>query len=141
MYSTLTLAGVTPFIAAALLPAAMGIHTIEPLGRLDHLASSYGTAIICFLTGVHWATQLYEKSELPVNLFIASNLIFLATWITYLAMSLVWALGTQIVAFSVLLAIDFRLQRSGLISSHYLRIRVTATALACLSLLSILISL
>ena len=118
----------------------MGIHSIEPLGRLDHLASSYGMAIVCFLTGVHWATQLYEKSELPFNLFIGSNLIFLATWITYLGTSLAWALGTQIVAFSALLAIDFQLRRNGLISSGYLRIRVTATALACLSLMSILIS-
>jgi len=139
IYSALTLAGVTPFLACALLPIA-GIEAVEPLGRLDQLASDYSMAILCFLTGVHWATQLYARDRAPFNLFIASNIVFLAVWLAYVASSLTWALATQLVAFPLLLAVDFRLQQSGLISRHYLGIRFVATALACFSLLFILIS-
>ncbi len=139
IYSALTLAGVTPFLACALLPIA-GIDAIEPLGRLDRLAGSYGLAILCFLTGVHWATQLYASDKVPFNLFVGSNVVFLAVWIAYVATNLTLALVAQLVAFPLLLAVDFRLQQAALISHHYLGIRFIATALACFSLLFILVS-
>ena len=139
IYSTLMLMGVAPFLACALLPI-IDVEEIAGLGRLDQLASSYGMAILCFLTGVHWATQLYEKEAAPFNLFIGSNVIFLAVWIAYVFADLSWALATQLVAFPLLLAIDSRLLRGGLISAHYLLIRGIATALACFSLLLILVS-
>lgn len=139
VYSALTLAGVVPFLACALLPIA-GIEAVEPLGRLDELASTYGLSILCFLTGVHWATQLYARERAPLNLFIGSNVVFLAVWIAYVASSLEWALATQLVAFALLLAVDFQLQQGGLVSRHYLGMRFIATALACFSLLFILVS-
>lgn len=139
IYSALTLAGITPFLACALLPLA-GVEAIEPLGRLDQLAGSYGMAILCFLTGVHWATQLYASEEVPFNLFVGSNAVFLAVWIAYVATNLTMALVAQLVAFPLLLAVDFRLQQTGLISRSYLGIRFIATALACFSLLFILVS-
>ena len=139
IYSALTIAGVTPFLACALLPLA-GIDAIEPLGKLDQLASSYSMAILCFLTGIHWATQLYARDRAPLNLFIGSNVVFLAVWIAYVASGLTWALSTQLVAFPLLLSVDFRLQRVGLISRHYLGMRFIATAVACFSLLFILVS-
>lgn len=139
IYSALTLAGITPFLACALLPVA-GVDAIEPLGRLDQLAASYGMAILCFLTGVHWATQLYAPERAPFNLFIGSNVIFLAVWLAYVATNLTWALAAQLIAFPLLLAVDFRVQQSGLISRDYLGIRLIATALACFSLLFILVS-
>ena len=138
-YSALMVTGATPFLACALLPF-IGVEEIAGLGRLDQLASSYSVAILCFLTGVHWATQLYEKEAAPFNLFIGSNAIFLAVWITYVAADLPWALATQLLAFPLLLAIDSSLLRKGLITAHYFRVRVVATALACLSLLLILVS-
>ena len=139
IYSTLMLMGVTPFLACALLPF-IGVVEIAGLGRLDQLVSSYGMAILCFLTGVHWATQLYEKEAAPFNLFIGSNVIFLVVWIAYVFADLPWAIATQLVAFPLLLAIDYRLLRGALISAHYLLIRGIATVLACFSLLLILVS-
>ena len=133
------LMGVAPFLACALLPF-VGVEEVARLGRLDQLASSYSVAILCFLTGVHWATQLYEKEAAPFNLFIGSNVIFLVVWIAYVFADLPWALATQLVAFPLLFAIDYRLLRGGLISAHYLLIRGIATALACFSLLLILVS-
>jgi|SRR5210317_1106142 hypothetical protein len=139
IYSTLMLMGLTPFLACALLPF-IGVEEISGLGRLDQLASSYGMAILCFLTGVHWATQLYSSDAVPFNLFIGSNVIFLVVWIAYVFTDLPWALATQLAAFPLLFAIDSRLLREGLISGHYLLMRGIATALACFSLLLILVS-
>ena len=139
IYSALMLAGAAPFLACALLPIA-GVEAFGRLGRLDQLASDYGVAILCFLTGIHWATQLYARAAAPFNLFIGSNVVFLAVWIAYVASSLQWALATQLLAFPLLLAVDFQLSEKGLISRHYLRMRFIATALACFSLLFILIS-
>lgn len=139
VYSALMLAGAAPFLACALLPIA-GVEELGRLGRLDQLASDYGLAILCFLTGIHWATQLYARAAARFNLFIGSNVVFLAVWVAYVASSLQWALATQLLAFPLLLAVDFQLAEQGLISRHYLRMRFIATALACFSLLFILIS-
>ncbi len=134
----LILLGVTPFLACALLPF-VGVEEIAGLGRLDQLASSYGVAILCFLTGVHWATQLYARDAVPFNLFVGSNVVFLAVWLIYAAADLQWALATQLVAFPLLLAIDFQLLQKDLVTRHYLRLRFIATALAWFSLLLILV--
>ncbi len=139
LYSALMLMGAVPFVAGALLPLA-GVEELGRLGGLHQLVGSYGMAILCFLTGVHWATQLYASTAVPFNLFIGSNVVFLVVWITYVAASLQWALATQLLSFLLLLAIDVRLLRSGLISGDYLRMRFIATALACLSLFFILVS-
>jgi hypothetical protein len=139
IYSALMLLGAVPFLACALLPAA-GVEELGRLGRLDELAASYGLAILCFLTGVHWATQLYNPVAGPINLFVGSNVVFLAVWIAYVSATLKLALATQLLAFLLLLAVDAQLMRAALISRHYLRMRFVATALACFSLLFILVS-
>ena len=77
IYSALILAGATPFLACALLPVA-GIESFGRLGPLHELAADYGLAILSFLTGIHWATQLYQRAPLPINLFIGSTVLDLA---------------------------------------------------------------
>jgi hypothetical protein len=139
VYSALILAGALPFLACALLPAA-GIDSWGRLGPLHELAADYGLAILCFLTGIHWATQLYAPRSLPINLFVGSNVVFLAVFLAHAASSLQWALGTQLLAFPLLLAVDYQLMQKGLIDSAYLGMRFIATALACFSLLFILVS-
>ena len=138
-YTTLMLLGLVPFLACAFLPVA-GVEEVARLGRLDELLSSYSVAILCFLTGIHWATQLYREDSAPPNLFIVSNVIFLIVWIAYVASELQWALGTQLLAYPLLLAVDFQLFSKGVSSQNYLRMRVAATGIACFSLLFILIS-
>jgi hypothetical protein len=139
VYSALILAGALPFLACALLPAA-GVESFGRLGSLHELAATYGLAILCFLTGIHWATQLYQRSPLPINLFIGSNVVFLAVLLAYVASSLNWALATQLLAFPLLLVLDYQLLHKGLISQHYLGMRFIATAVACFSILFILTS-
>ena len=135
-YSILAMAGVTPFVACALLPL-VGVASIEPFGALDRLAAIYGLAIVSFLTGIHWATQIYEPQESPFNLLLVSNVVFLFVWFAYVLGRLEIALGAQLVALLVLLGIDRWLYTTGLISRHYLTVRSVATSLAALSLLII----
>ena len=134
IYSVLAMAGVTPFIASALLPL-VGIESIEPIGALDRIAATYGLAIVSFLTGIHWATQVYEPQESPFNLLLVSNVVFLFTWFAFVLGRVETALGAQLVALLVLLGIDRWLHTTGLISRHYLRVRTVATSLAAVSLL------
>ena len=105
IYSMLAMAGVTPFVACALLPL-VGIESIPAFGDLDNLAATYGLAIVSFLTGIHWATQIYEPQESPFNLLLASNVVFLLVWFAFVLGDLQIALGAQLVALLVLLGVD-----------------------------------
>ena len=138
-YSSLAMAGVTPFIACALLPF-MGVAALDPVGPLDYVAALYGLAIVSFLTGIHWATQIYELQKSPFNLLLASNIVFLGTWFAFVLGSLDAALAAQVLALLVLLGIDRWLHGSGLISKHYLNVRIVATSLAVVSLLAIILT-
>ena len=140
IYSILAMAGVTPFVACAILPIA-GINDLEPLGSLDQVAASYGLAIVSFLTGIHWATQIYDRQQTGFNLLIASNVVFVVVWLAFVLGSVEVALIVQLVALLVLLGIDRWLMNSGVITSHYYRTRSSATVLAVLSLTSLIVTL
>jgi hypothetical protein len=139
LYTLLTLAGTLPFIICALLPL-LGIDSIPPLGNLHVLASSYGLAIICFLSGAHWGTYLSGQFRGSLNLFAVSNVIFLAVWFAFIGANLAWAISIQAIAFLLLLVIDYRLREGGTISAHYFQIRGVATVIAVVALLIILLS-
>ena len=139
LYSVLALAGALPFAACALLPLA-GVEAVEPLGNLHELAARYGLLIICFLTGIHWATFLYRRDKSPANLFVVSNAIFLVVWFAYELVDLPFALATQFIAFAMLLTIDYRIMTARAITPHYFRIRSIATGIASVSIAIILVS-
>ena len=136
IYSMLTMAGVTPFVACAVLPL-FGIEFIGPIGPLGEVAAGYGLAIISFLAGIHWATQLYELQKTPFNLLLASNVVFVAVWLVFVLGSLEAALIVQALALVTLLGLDRWLLGSGVITQHYYRVRGAATVLATASLLLI----
>lgn len=136
IYTLLTIAGALPFLACAVLPL-VGIDTVSPFGRLDRLAGIYGLAIISFLTGVHWATDLYTQNRTTLNLFVASNVLLLIVGAAFITTALGAALAVQVAALGVLLWIDYRLLAAGTLTTDYFRIRSVATALAAASLLAI----
>ena len=138
-YAGLAFAGATPFILCAALPQ-LGIAAIGPFGSLHELAVSYGLAILCFLCGTHWTTQLRRPRRTPFNLFYSSNAIFLIVWFTFVLADLAWVLLVQIAAFVALLLVELRLRDRELVTGSYLAIRGIATGVACLSLLIILLS-
>ena len=140
IYSILAMAGVTPFVACAVLPL-FGVDSVAPLGPLAQVAASYGLAIVSFLTGIHWATQIYDRQQSGFNLLVASNIIFVGVWLAFVLGSLEVALTAQLVALLVLLGIDRWLLSYGVISAHYYRTRSAATTLAALSLVGLLLTL
>lgn len=137
LYTTLALAGTIPFIASALLPV-LGHYSLPYLGPLDQLVASYGLAIVCFLAGAHWGTYLSGRSAGSLNLFVISNVIFLAVWFAYVGAGVKTAIAMQIVAFLILLFIDLRLRTGDVISAKYLRARTGATIIAVASLLVVI---
>ena len=139
IYSVLAMAGVTPFVACAILPLA-GFDPIELLGPLADVAASYGLAIVSFLAGIHWATQIYDRQQSGFNLLIASNVVFVGVWLAYAIGPVEFALTAQLVALLVLLGVDRWLLNNGVISAHYYRTRSAATALAVLSLAVIVLA-
>lgn len=139
LYAALAFAGASPFVACAVL-IATGTPTLEPIGRLDAVVESYGLAIISFLCGAHWATWLYKKSESPFNLMVTSNVVLLAVWFAMLSGNVAVSLSTQVAAFLVLLYIELRIRRAGLIADHYFMVRGIATALAVMSLTLIVVA-
>ena len=138
LYSVLAMAGVTPFVACALLPL-VGVDSLGPFGPLDRLAAVYGLAIVSFLAGIHWATQIYAPLDSPFNLLLASNVVFLFTWFAFVLGDVDVALVAQAIALTVLLGVDRWLHGTGLISRHYLNVRSMATGLAVISLLVIVL--
>ena len=120
-------------------PPLEGIAAIPPFGPLDQLVNSYGLAIVCFLSGIHWANYLANKDELPFNLMVSSNVIFLLAWFGFVVGELSTSLAIQIVSLAVLLFIDWRLKTVEVITTHYFRVRLTATSLAIASLVVILL--
>ena len=133
LYSVLALAGTLPFLACALLPL-VGISQLEPVGRLDQVANSYGLAIVCFLTGIHWAIALLEPQRTPFDLLIGSNVVFLTTWFVFVLADLPWSLITQSMSLVVLLLIDWQLLRSAVIDRTYFQFRFVATAIGSMAL-------
>jgi len=136
-YTALALAGTIPFVAGALLPL-LGHEALPYLGPLDKLVASYGLAIVCFLAGTHWGTYLSGRSADSLNLFVISNVVFLAVWFAYLGAGIKSAIGIQIFAFLTLLFIDMRLRSNDVISTTYLRVRTVATLIAIVSLLVVI---
>jgi len=137
LYTALALAGTIPFIASALAPV-LGHYSLPYLGPLDQVVASYGLAIVCFLAGAHWGTYLSGRSADSPNLFVISNVIFLAVWFAYVGAGVKTAIAIQIVAFLILLFIDLRLRTGDVISAKYLRVRTAATMIAVASLLVVI---
>lgn len=136
-YTALALAGTIPFVAGALLPL-IGYSALPYVGSLDTVVASYGLAIVCFLAGTHWGIFLSGPSAGSLNLFIVSNVIFLAAWFAYVGGSIRQAVAVQLLAFIVLLLIDQRLRARSVTTDSYFRVRAVATAVAIVSLAIVL---
>ena len=139
LYSLLAYAGVSPFVACALLPLG-GIVSVPPFGPLDQLVNSYGLAIVCFLSGIHWANYLANNDSLPFNLMVSSNVVFLLAWFGFVLGDLSVSLVIQIASLAILLFIDWRLRSAAVLTADYFRVRFTATSLAIASLTVVLLS-
>ena len=132
-YSTLAFGGLLPFLAAAL-AVLLGVDRVPALGAPSDVLNSYGLVIVCFLAGVHWATAIYHEEKALRKLLRGSNIVLLAVWIVFVAGPVSVSLLAQLIALNVLLAIDFQLKETGLISTSYWHVRIASTLIASISI-------
>lgn len=125
--------GVLPFVAgiAAIL---MALPSPSYLPDWATLVASYALVILSFMCGVHWGLALSAKEVLPVDLFLASNIITLGGWITFLLVEPMIVFQVSAIGFVVLLGIDWRLRESGVLSEAYLVHRRWVTLIVVVSL-------
>lgn len=139
LYSLLALLGAVPLAAGAVALLA-GSASLPIVGDVRHAVALYGLSIVCFLTGIHWATQLYESARCPFNLFAGSNAVFLVVFAAFLATPFEVSVAVLILGLLGTLVVDVKLRQVDLISAGYLKVRYAATAIACGSLLVVLLS-
>jgi len=125
-YAVLAYAGTLPFIACAILPW-IGMPVVAGIGSCAYIAAAYGVAIVSFMAGIHWGTFLYQADSLPVNLLLTSNAITVAVWLAFILTPVAVSIAVIAAAFVLLLAVDFRLARAGLLTPDYLRTRRNVT--------------
>lgn len=133
----LALFGATPFVIGAFGPIA-GFDLATQYGDLAVAALAYGLTIASFMAGVHWGTAISRTDTLPINLFVTSNVLAVVAWLVFLFLAVHLAAIALAVVFLVLLLIDWRLWKAGVINSDYWKTRfwVTVLVVVCLLLMA-----
>jgi len=136
LYAVLAYAGTLPFAACVIL-LATGTPAIAGIGGWAEIAAAYGLAIASFMAGVHWGMYLQQPQSSPLNLLLISNAITVAVWIAFVLAPTTVSLTTTALGFLLLLLIDYRLAKAGLITSAYrdLRRNVTLIVVVMLALI------
>jgi Protein of unknown function (DUF3429) len=130
----LTYAGALPFLAGA------SCH-ITGYGDVNaaNLTCYWAFTILMFMAGTLWGIQVVAPQKVAPNLFIASNVVVLATcaalwFVPFNEAALLFAIG-----FGVLLWLDRRAMEAGATDMAYgtMRARVSAIVIACLVLIAV----
>jgi hypothetical protein len=98
---------------------------------------TYGAVILSFLAGIHWGVYLFLSPSCPYNLFITSNIAALLGWLSLLIFPHWGSSLLLILCFSWLLLIDHKLFKLDIIPDWFYRLRVHATIIVIVSLLSL----
>lgn len=129
----LTYAGALPFLAGA------SCH-ITGYGDVNaaNLTCYWAFTILMFMAGTLWGIAVVAPQRIAPNLFIASNVVVLATcgalwFVPFNEAALLFAAG-----FGVLLWLDRQAEQAGATSTAYgtMRVRVTTIVIACLALVA-----
>lgn len=127
-----TYSGVLPFLFLPCYRLFTGNSTLFGLD-VQTLLMGYGAVIVAFIAGIHWGIFLFRQCSL--NLFLHSNIIALLAWASLL-WTLLWGVVILVFCFVYLLWIDTVLVRQQLLESWFYRLRVHASMMALLSLVS-----
>jgi hypothetical protein len=125
-------AGALPFVAGALLLVA-GIHTLPLLGGVAGGVAAYGLIIVVFLTGIHWGQQL-SLGRAASGLFVSSNILAVAIWVAWLVLPEKHFMVFLAIPLVVMLVIDRKLCRAGVLEKEYLFSRGVITAVVIATL-------
>ena len=135
IYPYLTYAGAIPFIICAIC-LVTDIQQLPLIGSVESILAAYALVISTFLAGAHWGQHL-QMDETPgtISLPIISNIITVLLWIGFLILSFKLLLLLFVIAFAVLLMIDYRLFETDFITVHYFRTRLYVSAIVMASLI------
>jgi hypothetical protein len=134
LMQALTYAGALPFLAGA------SCH-ITGYGDVNaaNLTCYWAFTILMFMAGTLWGIQVVAPQNAAPNLFIASNVVVLATcgalwFVPFNEAALLFATG-----FGVLLWLDRQAVRAGATDGAYgaMRARVSAIVIGCLVLIAV----
>lgn len=135
IFPYLTYAGAIPFIVCTVC-LSVDIYQMPFLGHIEKILSVYGLVISSFMAGSHWGQHLHMHKELSgLSLAILSNIIAILLWFGFLVLSFSMLMVMLATAFVVLLIIDYRLFKMGLITCHYFRTRCLVSAIVIASLI------
>ncbi len=135
IYPYLTYAGAIPFIICAIC-LVTDIQQLPLIGSVESILAAYALVISTFLAGVHWGQHLQmDDTPWTISLPIISNIITVLLWIGFLILSFKLLLLLFVIAFAVLLMIDYRLFEKDLITVHYFRTRLYVSAIVMASLI------
>lgn len=127
-----TYGGVLPFLFPPCYRLFTGSSTFFAFD-VQTLLMGYSVVIVSFVAGIHWGVFLFRQCSL--NLFLHSNIVALLSWASLLS-TLLWSVVILLFCFVYLLWIDTVLVRQQLLEPWFYRLRVHASALALLSLVS-----
>ena len=131
--SYLILAGLIPFVGLTLF-VVFGITTLPLLGSTIQVLGLYSLLIAVFISGSHWGQHLVLNDRWAAFLPVTSNIITVILWVVFLACPLIVTICIFVIAFGILLGIDYKLLETGHISDDYFRMRFAVTAIVCLML-------
>lgn len=134
--SSLTYAGSLPFVIVALLTIA-GIRDLPLVGNIIYVLQTYGLVIASFMAGTYWGQGIATKEALPINVYVASNVLVLALWVGFLISPMKSFIGLLMIIFPLWLWIDYIFQKQGIISRSYWTLRFRVTMIVLLALLTI----
>jgi len=130
-------AGLIPFVVLAI---ASYLKSGIIQSEIVFMLICYAGVILSFLGGVHWGAALGLPENLIAKHLAISVVPSLVSWVALL-MPENTAVIILLVAFVLMLPIDFFAVNKQLFPAWYLRLRLGLTAVVCLSLLLTLVSL
>jgi hypothetical protein len=128
----LTYAGILPFLL-------LGIATVLKWAGYDYTVAlqCYSAIIISFLCGAHWAIYVLVAEKCRQNLLFLSNIGALIAWATLLMGHHGLACGLQSFCFIYLLWLDHDLLMRHIIPAWYFKLRLNATIVVSVILISV----
>lgn len=129
-YRILTYLGALPFIFYPLT-----LYLNLDINKFTPLFTSYTLIIISFMSGSHWGINLGNYKH-KSSIFLISNIITLAGWITFNYLSNTLFLKFSILMFGALLYVDYYLHNDDLINKAYYKLRVNISIIVILCLVT-----
>ena len=135
----LTLAGLVPFIGLSLLLAIS--QPIMSQALTLNLFQHYGFLIAVFIAGSHWGLHLSQTNDWRFILPVSSNIATLVLWVALSILDVHGRLWILLLSFLGLLMVDRGLYNDQIIKQSYFVIRVWATLVVSVCIITVKVSL